>query len=280
MEIIVTPYGEIDGQAVEELTISNDHNISISVLTYGCIINHICTPDRDGKLVEIRDDAIMIHLHRVSPDNEACYPGNLSVTHTVGLDNNNQLHLNFRACTDKPTVVNLVNHGYYNLSGHDQGTIHGQELSIFAEHYTPVAENLIPTSEIRAVAGTGLDFRLPTILGDNMQKMPNQLIDHNFVLSKAEKEGDYHKAAELYDPKTGRVMTVLTTQPGVQFYNAGKLSNRDWYGKDNHKYQNFEGLCLETQHFPDSPNQAHFPSTRLDPSQIYEEKTIHRFSVR
>ncbi len=223
--------------------------------------------------VEERAESTFVHFSRVSPDGESGYGGALSVTHSIGLDELNQLHFNFRATTDKPTVVNLVNHSYYNLGGHDSGTVNGHELKLNAEFYTPVAENLIPTGEICSVKNGTLDFTLAREIGDGEY-------DHNFVLKRVDSEGEYHVAAELYEPISGRAMTVLTTQPGVQFYNGYKLSNKPWIGRDGHKYESREGLCLETQHYPDSPNQPHFPSVRLDPGEVFEEKTIHRFLVR
>ena len=233
-----------------------------------------------GYDIEESSDGVMIHLHRVSVDGEAGYPGTLNVVHTIGLDEDNQLHYNFRAYTDKSTIVNLVNHSYYNLAGHDQGSVAVHSLEVFADHYTPVSENMIPTGEIAAVEGTGLDFRQKKTIAENMEKMPGGAIDHNFVLNRQAAENkDYHLAARLSDPKSGREMTVLTTQPGIQFYNGFKLSNKVWIGRNGHQYQAFEGLCLETQHFPDSPNQPNFPTIRLNPGECYEEKTIHRFAV-
>lgn len=223
--------------------------------------------------IEEQTDAVYIHLSRVSPDGESGYGGNLSVTHTIGLDEKNQVHYNFRATTDKPTVINLVNHSYYNLSGHDSGTVNDHELRLYSDFYTPVADNSIPTGEILSVKESNLDFTAVREIGDGE-------FDHNFILQQSQKEGEYHYAAELYDPKSGRVMTVLTTQPAVQFYNGFKLSNKHWIGRNGYKYESRGGMCLETQHFPDSPNQPHFPTTRLNPGDVFEEKTIHRFTVK
>ncbi len=129
------------------------------------------------------------------------------------------------------------------------------------------------------MARSGLDFREGAVIGQNMDKLAGRWIDHNFVLS-GEGRGKYKKAAELYDPASGRVMEVETTQPAIQFYNGFKLSNKAWFGRNGYKYEEFGGLCLETQHFPDSPNKPHFPSIRLDPEDVYKQKTIHRFSTR
>ena len=233
-----------------------------------------------GYDVEQKDDFIMLHFHRVSPDGESGYPGNLNITHSIGLDEQNQVHFYFTATTDQPTIINLTNHSYYNLCGHNQGSIADHQLKLFCDFYTPVDHNMIPTGEIMPVKNTGLDFRHLTRIGDNMQKLTFQTIDHNFVLNGETAYDLYKKAAELYDPVSGRVMTVITTQPALQVYNAAKLSNKVWVGKGGHKYQSFAALCLETQHFPDSPNHSHFPNTQLDPEQIYKQKTIYRFSIR
>ena len=230
--------------------------------------------------IEEQQEYIYLHFSRVSPDGESGYGGTLNVTHTIGLDENDQVHYNFKATTDKPTVVNLCNHSYYNLAGHDSGTVDGHDLKLFAQFYTPVDEHSIPTGEIRSVAGTGLDFTQTTRIGDNKHMMPQGGFDHNMVLDGSETEGEYHYAAELYEPNSGRLMTVLTTQPGVQFYNGFKLSNKHWVGRHGERYESCYGMCLETQHFPDSPNKAHFPSTRLNPGEVYQEKTIHRFTIK
>jgi aldose 1-epimerase len=230
--------------------------------------------------IEETDHATFVHFSRVSPDGESGYGGTLNVVHSVGLDEDNQVHYNFRATTDKPTVVNLVNHSYYNLSGHDSGSVDEHELTLFADFYTPVTENSIPTGEILSVKGSGLDFTSSTLIGKNRKLMPDGGIDHNFVLNRNKTEGEYAYAAELYSAESGRSMTVLTTQPGVQFYNGFKLSNKPWFARNGYKYESSAGMCLETQHFPDSPNQAHFPTTRLNPGEVFEEKTIHRFDVK
>lgn len=230
--------------------------------------------------IEEQAGAIYLHLSRISPDGESGYGGTLNITHTIGLDEMNQVHYNFKAITDKPTVVNLVNHSYYNLGGHDSGTVDTHELKLFSQFYTPVSETLIPTGEILTVQGSGLDFTKTTQIGLNKATMPDGGFDHNYILDGSKCEGEYHYAAELYDPNSGRMMTVLTTQPAVQFYNGFKLSNKHWVGRHGKRYESCHGLCLETQHFPDSPNKAHFPTTRLNPGEVFEEKSIHRFSIK
>jgi len=230
--------------------------------------------------VEEQEGAIYIHFSRISVDGESGYGGTLNVIHTIGLDSKNQVHYNFEASTDKPTVVNLVNHSYYNLAGHDSGSVDNHELTIYSDFYTPVAENMIPTGEVLAVKNTGLDFTHKTTIADNKQNIKDGAYDHNFIINKKQSEGEYALAAELHDPISGRVMTVLTTQPAIQLYNGFKLSNKPWIARNGYKYEAFGGLCLETQHFPDSPNNAHFPTTRLNENELFEQKTIHRFSLR
>ncbi|AXT73723.1 aldose epimerase family protein [Vibrio sp. dhg] len=230
--------------------------------------------------VEEQREAIFVHFSRISADGESGYGGNLLVTHTVGLDELNQVHYNFKAMTDKPTVVNLCNHSYYNLAGHDSGVVDKHELKLFSLFYTPVDENMIPTGEVCSVRDSGLDFTVATCIGDNKARMKDGGFDHNFILDGNIKEGEYKYAAELYDPSSGRMMTVLTTQPAVQFYNGFKLSNKRWFGRHGKRYESCHGLCLETQHFPDSPNKECFPTTRLNPGEVFEEKTIHRFSIK
>lgn len=230
--------------------------------------------------IEKHDHAIYIHLSRVSPDGEGGYGGTVTVVHTIGLDDDNQLHFNFKATTDQPTVINLVNHSYYNLGGYDSGTVDGHQLQLHCDFYTPVDENSIPTGEILSVKHSGLDFTSPAFIGENKRNISEQGYDHNYILNNKKREGLYSFAAEVYEPKSGRCMTVLTTQPALQFYNGFKLSNKPWFGPNGYKYESGFGMCLETQHFPDSPNQAHFPTTRLNPGEIYEEKTVHRFGTR
>lgn len=223
--------------------------------------------------IEELPNITFIHLSRVSPAGESGYGGTLTVKHSIGLDNDNQIHFNFSATTDAPTVVNFVNHSYYNLGGHDSGTVDQHELKLYADFYTPVDEHMLPTGEILSVKKGSLDFT-------TARKINDIECDCNFVINKNESEGDYYLAADLYDPDSGRAMSVLTTQPGIQVYNGFKLSTKAWFGRNGYKYESRNGLCLETQHFPDSPNQKHFPSTRLDPGEVFEEKTIHRFSIR
>ncbi|PJG84892.1 aldose epimerase family protein [Conservatibacter flavescens] len=232
-----------------------------------------------GYDIEQTETMIMIHFHRVSCDGEAGYPGNLMMTHSIGLDENNQVHFYFNAITDKPTIINLTNHSYYNLLGHNKGTIEGHILKVFADFYTPTNDNLIPTGEILKLSDTPLDFTQATLLSNNMNKLPRHEIDHNFILRKEYFDDTYHLAAELYEPISGRFMSVITTQPAIQIYNGSKLSNKNWIGRDSYKYESFSGICFETQHFPNSPNYAHFPTTQLNPGERYSHKTIHQLSI-
>lgn len=231
-----------------------------------------------------------IIFSRTSPDGEEGYPGNLQVRHRIGLTDDNVMTFSFEAQTDKATIVNLVNHSHYNLRGHTH-LIHDQQLKIDADFITPVDESsMLPTGEIVRVAGTAFDFRNARRLGDAMQQRPAQDFDINYVLKKNNyvlKKNDLSQknsaplqpAATLICPHSGRVMAVHTTLPGIQFYNAFKLSNKIWNGKAGHRYQAFSGICLETQAFPDSIHQGHFPDVILRPNQHYSSYTEHRFSV-
>lgn len=230
--------------------------------------------------IDEQDEAIFIHFSRVATDGESGYPGNLLVTHSIGLDELNQVHYNFSAVTDQATVVNLVNHSYYNLAGHGSGSTDNHLLQLNSHFYTPVDQQGIPTGEIRTVQHSGLDFRQLTAIGDNKAKLGEAGFDHNYIIDNPLASEGYRHAATLYEPLSGRCMEVFTTQPALQFYNGFKLSNKRWIGKHDQPYLSCQGICLETQHYPDSPNHSHFPSTRLNPGQVFEQKTLHRFSVR
>ncbi|PLR49439.1 aldose epimerase family protein [Chimaeribacter arupi] len=218
-----------------------------------------------------------VRFHRVSPDGEEGYPGTLSVTHRLRLTEDNVLHFEYEAVTDRATPVNLTNHSYYNLSA-QASDIRGHQLQIAADLYTPVdPETMLPTGEIHAVAGTPLDFRQPVALGIAMAQQP--AIDINYVLRAQAAGHGLHPAATLADPDSGREMRVFTDQPGLQCYNGAKLSNRPWRGKGGVHYGAFAGLCLETQAFPDSVNQPHFPGVVLQPGEVYRHHTAHHFSL-
>ncbi|PLY40193.1 galactose-1-epimerase [Janthinobacterium sp. ROICE36] len=224
-------------------------------------------------------DAVGVTFTRSSPDGEDGYPGRLDVTLTYELDDDNALSLRYHAVTDQATPVNLTNHSYFNLAG--QGTILGHALSINADRYLPVDAGSIPTGELADVSGTPFDLRQSTVIGDSIA-LPHEQIrigrgyDHNFVLNQ--QPGQALKlAASVRDPVSGRVMQVYTQEPGIQFY-SGNFLDGSQHGKQGPI--GYRGaLCLETQHFPDSPNQAHFPGTILRPGEQYRTVTVYRFSA-
>jgi aldose 1-epimerase len=220
-----------------------------------------------------------VRFHYRSPDGEEGYPGNLDITVTYTLTLMGALRIEHVAQTDKPTIINLTNHSYFNLAGHGSPTVLDHQVWIDANRYTPKDEYGIPTGEIAEVAGTPLDFRRPRIIGDRIGELgdsqPRNGYDHNFVLNGP--EGALRLAAEVYHASTGRKMRVHTDQPGVQFYVGNML--RGQRGKGGAIYPRRSALCLETQHFPDSPNQPHFPSVVLRPGENYCHTCVYEFSV-
>jgi aldose 1-epimerase len=222
-------------------------------------------------------------LSYTSADGEEGYPGNLDAKVTYALTAGGDLRIAYEATTDAPTIVNLTHHGYWNLAGHDSGDILDHELMIRAGRFTPVDETLIPTGELRSVEGTPFDFRMPYAIGARIEAENEQLqygggYDHNFVIDGWSGDGALRPAAVLRDPESGRRMEVLTTEPGLQFYSGNFLDGSD-VGKAGAVYDYRTGLCLETQHYPDSPNQPAFPSTVLRPGETYRSTTVYRFSV-
>ncbi len=218
-------------------------------------------------------EKVSLILGYTSKDMEEGYPGTVKVKVTYTLNNLNELLIEYDAETDKTTVVNLTNHSYFNLSSCKKAVM-DHELEINADHYTPIDDSLIPTGEIAKVANTALDFRHPKKIGKDLAKLSSGY-DHNFVLNKTDSEFSF--CARVIDPESGRMMEVHTTEPGVQLYTGNFLNGE--LGHNNIKYQKHYGLCLETQHYPDSPNHPTFPSTQLKPGKHYHQKTRYMFGI-
>jgi aldose 1-epimerase len=228
----------------------------------------------DAEQFEKRD-GVGIKLHYLSRDGEEGYPGNLDTYVTYILTNDNELKIDYSATTDKATPVNLTHHSYFNLGGTSGKDILNHTLFIDAGKYTVVDETLIPTGELRDVTGTPMDFRKPATVGSRIEQVEGGY-DHNYVLKN---NGKPAKIAELYDTLSGRVMDVFTTEPGVQFY-SGNFLDGSITGKKGIVYGKHFGLCLEAQHFPDSPNHPEFPNTILRPGKKYTQTTIYKFGVK
>jgi aldose 1-epimerase len=229
----------------------------------------------------IKTTASSVELHYTSLNGEEGYPGTLNVWITYKLTDENEFRLDYRAVTDETTLINLASHSYFNLAGEGSGDAMDHELKIQAKYYTPTDDTNIPTGEIVTVKGTPMDFTVPKKIGKDINSAHEQLkfgngYDHNWVLDHP--ANTLGLAATAYDSKSGRVMEVFTTQPGVQLYTANWMDNEP--GKEGRKYQKRWSFCLETQHFADTINKPHFPSIILSPGDEYKHSCVHRFSVR
>ncbi len=221
-------------------------------------------------------------LRHTSPDQDMGFPGNLTLTVKYTLNQKNQLKMDYRATTDAPTVINLTNHAYFNLAGEGSGAIYNQRLKIWAKSYTPVNATLIPTGQVAKIAGTPFDFRKSTAIGKRIRQGDQQLIygrgyDHNWVLDRSAGNG-LQRAARARDPQSGRTLTVSTTEPGLQFY-TGNFLDSTLVGTSGRMYRQGDAFTLETQHYPDSPNQPNFPSTVLRPGEQFRSSTIYGFGA-
>jgi aldose 1-epimerase len=221
------------------------------------------------KATAIDGEVSGVQFNVVSPDGQEGYPGNLDVIAGFTWNNDNELAFSFAATTDQPTVLNLTNHAYWNLSGAGNGTIHHHRLKLECDRFLPVDQNLIPTGQLSSVEGTGLDFRQQRTIGERIDLFPaTKGYDHCYVVNG--QPGKMRLAARVEDPASGRTMEVETTQPGMQLYTGNHLSG---------EFPQHAGFCLETQHFPDAPNKPTFPTTRLNPGETFFQTTIHRFGA-
>jgi aldose 1-epimerase len=235
------------------------------------------------------EEGLAVRFSYLSPDMDEGYPGALDVTVTYTLTDDNEILMDYVATTDKPTVVNLTNHAYWNLKGEGAGTIDDHVLMIDADRYTPVDPTLIPTGELASVEGTPFDFREPTVIGERNRSDHEQIVigrgyDHNWVLNREHSGPDawdddsWMMAARLSEPTTGRVLEVWTEEPGIQFY-AGNFLDGTIYGQADKAFRQGDGVALETQIFPDSPNQEGFPEAVLRPGETYQTRTSYRFTT-
>lgn len=234
----------------------------------------------DKRVWEVLDEkdpaTTSLRLQYLSVDGEEGYPGNVRAEVTYTLSPENELALDYHATTDRETIVNLTNHAYFNLAAH--GDILGHELTLHADAFTPVSKELIPTGEIAPVDNTPMDFRRGKEIGRDLRAAGGY--DHNFVLQNYDGShdgGSLRSAVRLYEPNSGRVLEILTTEPGLQFY-SGNFLDGSFGGKYGFVYHKYTGLCLEPQHFPDAPNHPNFPSTVLRPGEVYRHRSVYRFT--
>jgi aldose 1-epimerase len=226
--------------------------------------------------IKAKSDEAFVKLSYLSADGEEGYPGNLACTVTYTLTKDDELKISYEAKTDKTTIINLTNHAYWNLAGQGNGDILNHELMINADKFTPVDNGLIPTGEIKPVKDSPMDFTKPMAIGSRIDQVPGGY-DHNYVLNSG--GGSLALAARVYEPTSGRVLEIHTTEPGIQLY-TGNFLDGSLTGKSGKVYKKHYGFCLETQHFPDSPNKPDFPSVVLKPSQKYSTVTVHKFSAK
>lgn len=230
------------------------------------------------------NDQTGVAFSYLSKDGEEGFPGNLKVKVTYTLTDGNALIIDYEATTDKATPINVSQHSYFNLKGEGNGDILDHEIMINADRFTPVDKNLIPTGELRPVKGTPLDFSKSTKIGARIDDSDEQLVlghgyDHNFVLNDKPDQNGLKLAARVHESTSGRVLEVWTTQPGIQFY-TGNFLDGTVTGKQGHVYKRRYGFCLETQHFPDSPNHPKFPTTILKPGETFHQKSVFKFSAK
>ncbi len=263
---------EIDGETYTLARNNGENHIHGGVVGFDQVLWEAETVETDGRAG--------VAFSYTSPDDEEGYPGELAVEVTYLLGNDNALSIDYRATTNKSTHVNLTQHAYFNLAGEGSGDIGDHVLQLYADQFTPIREGLIPTGEIRDVTDTPFDFRTSHPIGERIDAMYDQLTlaggyDHNYVV--AGEPGILRPAARVTEPESGRVMEVLTTEPGVQLYTGNNLSRVE--GKSGHVYGPRSGFCLETQHFPDTPNRPEFPSTLLRPGEVYESTTVFQYGL-
>jgi aldose 1-epimerase len=287
----VSPYfGAIIGRYANRIA---NHQFSLDGTTYVLSKNNGPNTLHGGKrgwdkrlwnATEVSGDGFVgVQLERKSPNGEMGFPGRVDATVTISLTDDNKIDFVYHATTNAPTVINMTNHSYFNLRGEGTGDVFDTLLYIDADGYTPVDANLIPTGAITPVAGTAFDFTTPTPIGAHIRDGDPQIViahgfDHNWVLNRPAGDTSMILAATAEDPASGRVLSVWTTEPGIQFY-SGNFLDGSLVGPSGHTYRQGDGFTLETQHYPDSPNQPSFPSTVLRPGESYDSHTVYAFSV-